>query len=385
MLNPSLYRALKRLYPSVEVKHENQPADIIRETRRVKGSDGKVRTYINIRPKEYGRYGEKYVMDCPFCSDRRKRFSVSYLFGTRDSQTGQTITYGLHCFNEQNCHKNPENRKWLLNRIQLFGNMMNMSTLQSLSEHADDSEEPSDIQPQEAALPGECIPLADLPSGHPALEYLILRGISPQKAAEQAGVMYVRKGYYWRSMDHRILIPFYRNGMMIGWTARQIEDDGSGRKYLNSSGFLTNFLYGLRGATSGDVAVIVEGPIDRWSVGKPAVSLLTKSLGYGKALKLKNALLASSTKLIVVLVDPYQSESDKAAGNPHQMDVLCETIKQMELPIPHLPVWLPKHLDPGACHGRFLAHYLKNYLRESGYGEFAESLARDVLSTSFTI
>ncbi|GIW89730.1 MAG: hypothetical protein KatS3mg109_0162 [Pirellulaceae bacterium] len=384
VLNPDLLNALRYYYGDVRVKRENQPADIVREIKRVTTPSGRVKTYVNYRIKQNGRYGETYVMDCPFCSDTRKRFSVSYLFGKKDPETGRPITFGLHCFNEANCHADSSNRYALLEKVQLISGLIG-DDIANTSDEIDYDDSGEEISVKEVTLPGKCIPLTQLSPGHPAVDYLIGRGIDPHKAAHVAGALYVEQGYYWASMSNRLLIPFYRGTTLIGWTARQLEDDGSGKKYLNSSGSMLNYLYGLKGAVSGDVCVIVEGPLDQWSVGRPAVALLTKSLGYGKAVKLRQALLASEVKLIVVLLDPKQSEADRAAGHPHQIDALCGALKDMQLPIPHIPVWLPEHLDPGAAHGKFLAHYMKSRLEEAGYGDFGASLSRDVLSTSFTV
>lgn len=380
MLNPQLFQALRLSHKEVEIKNENEVADYKRQLKKVVLANGKTINRVRYEHVLGGRYGEKYVMNCPFCGDTKKRFSVSYLYATRDPATQQFLKIGLHCFNETECHRDRANREDFFDRVRMSIDYQIAWSGESVKFEQSDAEP---VEEGEKAMPGYCVSICDLPLNSPANQYLIDRGFDVQMAGEIFGVSQIVRPSKWGILQDRLLVPFNRNGYLIGWCARAMGED-HGRKYINSPGGLGGFLYGLSGAVGCKVLCIVEGCLDRWSVGQPGVALLTATLGHAKQQRLQQAVLSSGVELVVVLGDPKQPEQAAKLGKEHPLDVLTKHLSAVLAPVPVLPVWLPQWLDTGACHGDYLANYLKAYLREKGYERLGEILARDVQSSSAT-
>lgn len=381
MLNPELYDALVRLYGDVEVRAENQPADtqlVTKEYSRVDGTK-----YVTTRRQRVpnGRFGEAYALDCPFCGDTKRRLRVSYMFNTYDSTTHSHIRWGVHCFNETGCHTERMNIDELAELVDMATSFSAAGSQRDL--YTKESAEVTVGLVGEIGAPGESVSLSQLSDDHPARRYVIDRGLDPRILEENYGVTVITRPYHWSPLAGRLLIPFYRGSSMIGWTARAVTADDVGRKYWNSTGSLGGYIYGLKSALRCRVAVAVEGPIDRWATGHSSFALLTAQLGPDRLHRLQQSFLAGSAELIVVLLDPKQSDRAKARGLPHPMDVVAKALTSVSV-VPVLPVWLPEWLDPGASHGEFLAAYLKRYLEDKGYAGLGEILARDVRSTSAT-
>ena len=405
MLNERLYDALCQIYPreSIQVKHENQVADIRRVQKVIVTRLGAEKSVTNYEFVRGGKAGEKYVFNCPFCGDTKRRFSVSYLFNQRDPVSKRRHAMGLHCFNETACHTVRDNREELLEKIQLqldWGVVYSAPDSDDIDEDAMSGNADMSVG-GEVSLPGVCTPLRELPESHPAIEYLISRGIDPWVVANAYNVSFVEKPYRWSILQGRLLIPFYRtnHGQVYvgGWTARSIGGDDYGRKYFNSPGSMAGYIYGLQSAVQCEVPVVVEGPLDRWVVGHSSMALLTSKIGQDKQQRLSAGLNVWAEKwraayglnwqgLVVVLLDPLQSEAAAERGFAHPM---LEAVKAVEsclmgcpLGTTVLPVWLPKFMDPGAAHAEYLASYLRSYLRDKGYERLGQVLARDVLSSS---
>lgn len=400
LINPRLYEALCKLYPGsqITVKHAGERADIkLVET--VKNG----RTYSNYEFVTGGRSGEKYVMNCPFCGDRKRRFSVSYLFGSQLPGQSWLTRMGLHCFNDTACHRDADNREDLADRVRLligYGSVLSEEDTES-----DSTYNPED--PREVGSPGVCVPLQELSSNHPVIQYLDGRGFDATAIGEAYGVSYIEFSHLWSLLTGRLLIPFYRsNGphvYMGGWTARAITEVDAGRKYMNSPGGLAAYLYGVQSAVRCEVPVIVEGPLDRWAVGRPGIALLNCNLGRGRRLRLQAALQSWASSwatqlgrdwrpVVVLLLDSKQKDGLAERGVRHPMEVVREAVSEAAMScmamtgvIPDIvPVWLPVFTDPGFTRAEYLAMYLKKYLKGQGYERAAEVLARDIIESSAT-
>lgn len=381
MFNPVLYEFLRRKDPGIRIKDPGVTGDYRRTTELKTLRSGKQVVRSRYKRQEGGRHGETYVLNCPFCGDKRKRFFASYLFGRRDSETNQRITVGLHCF-RRDCQSDWSNVEEFLTALELFEEF---SVDGSMTQHVGDEELEGSGHTglQDLPVPGNCVALTDLAWNHPAVDYLRFRGLDLAKLNDYYGVRLIERGHQFRAMDGRIFIPFYRSGGLLGYTARHTPDlsPPSERKYLNSPGSLGGYMYGLNGAARYPVVAMVEGPIDKWVMGDASVALLNKSLGYEKQQRLLPLVKSGSVELIVLVVDPKQSDRESEAGDPHHMDKLLQTVQSLGL-VNVLPVWLPESLDVGACHGYYLAEYLENYLGQRGYQRLGQILARSVRSTS---
>lgn len=207
-------------------------------------------------------------------------------------------------------------------------------------------------------MPGECIPLPDLPKDHPAVFYLRQRGYDISKLSHQFDVMWCEKekpqdpekGLFYKRLpggfkdtpQGRIIFFCYMNGVRRGWQARilDIKDDKAWwywhpynkrwvavaerttagqdnwtclpgfqgfdpAKYKTANGSQRNqMLMGLDAALSWNLqrgesrglGVLAEGPLDAGRVGPPAIPLLGKSVSQEQA----RLLAAVFSRLIVV-------------------------------------------------------------------------------------
>lgn len=379
MVNEPLFRALSRMY-DVQVVDEDQVGDYVRKQE--VGRNGQ--PYVRYEVPPGGHRGERYRMNCPFCSDTRQRFYVGYLFGMMDPEL-QRRNYGnTVCFNE-NCQSDFNNLRNLWEDIELAGIGEYELASRNFSDDWGKDDRPLPVM-GEIGRPGICIPLRDILPGtadYRAVEYLRdERGFDIDILGQYYGVEYLRQSYTYGSLSGRIWTPFYRNGVLIAWTARAV--DGlcqSDIRHWHSEGGLGGLLYGLGGALRCRVMCMVEGPADKWAVGRPGVAILSKVFGQQKRQRMVEGLVGSSVELVVVLLDPAQNE--KELHRPHQIEVATATLRRYWNGIV-LPVYLPLDLDPGSSPREFLPSYLQTVLTLYGYSELGAVLARDVSTSTAT-
>lgn len=172
--------------------------------------------------------------------------------------------------------------------------------------------------------PGEMVPFATLPDEHPAVEYLRNRrfDIEEIKAFEPVRALYYcTRGYEVQqglgSTTGRIIFPVYKDGIIQGWQARQVEREDkekgerfvwngytwrqfhrteNGRwedhyvgKYLfNSKIPRYSLLYNWDVARTYPVVAVVEGPLDQLAVGPACVATFGKSVTMEQIRMIKN-------------------------------------------------------------------------------------------------
>ena len=378
MLNTPLFRALNKLY-GAEVTNEGESGTYERKVTLKPNGD----QYVNYVVVPGGGYGEQYRMNCPFCSDDRRRYYVTYLFGIRDPESGRRNYGNTRCFNTE-CQTEFSNLRDLYDEVKLAGLDEYSASQPDVTFSAESST--FDSLMGVAARPGLCIPLLDIPvtdTGYAAVRYLRdTRGFDIEMLARHYGVEFLQTSYTYRSLSGRIFTPFYRDGVMVAWTARVVPGlCESDIPHWHSAGGLGGLLYGLGGAMRSRVAVVVEGPADRWAIGRPGVALLSKSLGSQKLGRLLAGLHNSSVEAVVILLDPDQPEKER--HRPHQIKVATETLRSRWGGLV-LPVYLPQgqNRDPGNSEAAYLAHYLSLMLSSYGYPELGSVLAGDVLASS---
>lgn len=94
-LNPVLLNALQTIFGRVRVSKQGEERQVAYFP---DYTTGKPRMRANT-----AEGGEEYVLNCPFCGDRRGRFYVNHAWGTYDTVTGSWNYHLIHCFNED-CH-----------------------------------------------------------------------------------------------------------------------------------------------------------------------------------------------------------------------------------------------------------------------------------------
>jgi hypothetical protein len=309
------------------------------------------------RPKAaYSSWGETYFVNCPFCSDTRRRLCISHLWGVRDARTRDDMIQLVKCFNED-CLNTRESQKKLHAMVFPGGRFA-------------DQIDPKDlpIKPTSVAPPPVSIVmpkgtrLDQLEEGCSAWTYLRRRGFDPHQLGRDYGVEHCDGDSDSKpALRHeRFVIPIYqpapvslgkRRGTpprlrLAGWQARLYmsnpPDDVP--KYLTAAGTpKSQILYGLPYAinTTGPV-VIVEGITDAWKVGRNAVAILGKHLSDAQC---KLVLRHFHDRPVVVWLDPDASE---------QAQSIRGTIRRARVnagdPSPVLLAVTPaERADPGEC------------------------------------
>jgi len=108
----------------------------------------------------------------------------------------------------------------------------------------------------------------------PVLEYLVSRGFDVQDY-----------DWYWTDesgFDNRLIIPFYHNSRIVGWTARLLRDGKV--KYISEQ--QPGYVFNLDSQNPDRrVVIVTEGPLD--AVGIGACAVMTNEIGPQQLLLLK--------------------------------------------------------------------------------------------------
>lgn len=293
MLNERLYKSLVDRFGEVKVSNPG-------EERIARQTSGSPRELVD-------SCGEQYRVCCPYCNDKRHRLYINHRWNTVD---GSGRTYGkylVHCFNEQCDLSNLEN--------ELHVYMQSKTSIAA----APVRDVPLAFKPVE--LPGYCVPLKALSSDHPAKEFLIKRQFDPEEIAEVWGVHYcvdapsddegMIPGTNWHAglVRHRLIIPVYRMGKLVGWQARSLSLYERKIKYYTMPGFKkSQFLYNYDRVREPGIpyVVVMEGVTDVWRVGPHGgVALWGSSISHFQ----RDLLYALKyTHGVCLLLDPDKME-----------------------------------------------------------------------------
>lgn len=309
MLNNDLYRRLKSLFGDVGVS--NQGAEAIFDS--IETDDGEY--WGRIREA-----GEQYNVDCPFCSDTRKRLYISYLYCTSVNNDGKHTRFGSGlaiCFNETACMEDRENRRELRRRLM----------------EADYSE--CEITPKQETRKGRAVPpknmlsIASLPIDHKAVKYLLDRGIDAECATKH-GMAYCPFAPAMPMAEDRLYIPIFdADGTTVGAQFRLLytTDDKFPPKYWTLPGTkLSRTLYNIEHAIHEPWVVAVEGVFDALRLGDNGVAFFKNTLSARQT-----QLLKTHWRHIVLMpdVDIPKTERDKRTYERamRSMDDLVEELR----------------------------------------------------------
>jgi len=298
--------------------------------------------------------GEEFVVDCPFCGDTRKRLQINHRFGTEDPYCDKIITWTMNCFNEA-CHEDWENRKELLSSL-LYGEEGCLTINKAAK-----------VKPRHEgtlALPKgmrNIHVLAQHEPNHPAVQFCWARGFDTQVLAERYGVAYC-PSFANTSVAQRLVAPFWSRVKgevkLTGWTARAVTEDFEGPKWRHSYSAIGGVLYGAGEATLEDVLVVVEGPGDKWGVGRSGVACFGKKITPQKLKKIANILNKSPGKPCVILLDPEMDAVQLAKGKEHHNVVARTALASLAPSNPILDLRLPIGSDPGSLDFDYMWDYL---------------------------
>ncbi len=158
-------------------------------------------------------------------------------------------------------------------------------------------------------------PSRSLPEGAASFEEWAKRGCTDPKFLEVVEYLYGRgdeiaaaSAYYWspvpgdHNMDERVIVPFYRNEKLVGWTGRAVNDTIA-PKYHNDNP--SDYLFNNHVMDDRDrkYVIIAEGPFDALAID--GISPLGSKLNDKQA-----AWIDSTGKIPILIPDP-----DKAGQN----------------------------------------------------------------------
>jgi hypothetical protein len=125
-----------------------------------------------------------------------------------------------------------------------------------------------------------------------------------------------------------LVIPVFEGGKLVSWQARAVTEM-PGAKYLSATNTtLANHWYNFDTAIRFHTRVIVEGSIDKWGFGGPALGCFNKAISTSKlkALKKADAKLGKRGNFVVML-DPAMNPKDVARGARHHLEAAEELLE----------------------------------------------------------
>lgn len=317
-LNPTLYALLEHKFGEVKIANAGSAANIQRFPDPL--NPGRIVTQAHW-------WGEYYCVNCPFCNDVGNRLWINHLYGADyNPRTGRrTDTFLAHCY--KNSCLAAEGRSAQLEDM-IFGpgkwaNRKLAIRTGDLSKAAETVD-----------VPGEIIPLRDLPAHHPAVEYLVARNFDINELSDvfQIGVC-TNASHRWRIMNGRIYIPSFFNKQLVAYQGRLARNTNNKQeiKYY-TQGRKSQTLYNYDTARNEAAVVLVEGAPSVWRVGRAGVSLFGKTLSYWQENTI--ATTWAGKPVFVVLDCDAQKELE------HVVTQLC--LHNLHV----VPVVLPDERDP---------------------------------------
>jgi hypothetical protein len=281
MLRPAFYKRLKERYGDVRIACED--TEMKATYRQARFRDG-----LGLNIDEEGEY---YRITCPFCTDTRLRLWFNHRWGIYDYKTKSRNLWLCICYNE-NCLKEP-GRSLLLYR-DIFSDFPEFDPVSS-------GVMPDDT-PAIPEWPGRVIPLNRLAPTELARRYMEERHYNVDVLSNRLQVCYcleAKEGF--GLAQHRIIIPTFKDGELLGWQARLVGEPHNKRipKYWNMPRMKRNrMLYNFDYAKRYPYVVLMEGCTDVWRFGPEAVAL------FGKTLSLQQLQMITATwKKVYVALD----------------------------------------------------------------------------------
>ncbi len=316
-INATLYRLLQQKFGEVKFANEGCHAYV----QRMPDPLNPRRTITHA-----ASWGEYYCVNCPFCSDNRGRLWINHLYASEVVDGSRQYTNLAICYNEQ-CLRIPGRAEQLEHLI--FGHGAHLRPRALPLRPVTVPHEPEPVRP-----PGTVIPLSELPTDHPARQYVAARGFSAEELTANFNVglcvsvdepkLYTARG--------RLYIPVTYRQELVGWQARAVMPNVE-PKYFNAPGMKKSaLLYNYDQAQSQPYVIVVEGVPSVWRLGKAAVCLFGKTMSYQQQ---KLIARTWAGKPVFLLLDhDAKPELDRA------------TVTLSNMAVKVVPVELPDERDP---------------------------------------
>lgn len=265
VINLTLYRLLQQKFGEVRIANQGCHAYV----QRMPDPLNPRRTITHA-----ASWGEYYCVNCPFCGDSRFRLWINHIYASEVENGIRQHTNRAVCYNEK-CLQVP-GRTEQLEQI-IFGHGAHLRPHALPLRPVSAPHEPEPVRP-----PGTVIPLTELPSDHPAREYVASRGFDAEFLTTNFNIglcinvdeprLYTARG--------RLYIPVTYRQELVGWQCRAI-DTKSEPKYYNAPGMKkSSLLYNYDQAQIQPYVIVVEGVPSVWRLGKAAVCLFGKTMSY---------------------------------------------------------------------------------------------------------
>lgn len=304
MLNPGLFKALSALAEETN----GPPPAVSNEGAGFTYSVDKYRGRYFIRPES----GEQYHLNCPFCSDSRKRLYVHHAYGlpSPDPRIQGPMIDLAFCQNEQ--EKKPQlyftlkDYFWALDR----GLIVLDDRAKSCAVEA--------VSPLEQVPPsvGETVPLASMPdSAH--YQYWVRRGYDPYYLANIYGACIPVSNPdkdMWKMVRSRTIFPYTYQGRTIMWQGRLNFDhaDKFPPKWWYPGG-TKKVLWNMDLALQFPVCIITEGITSGICAGPAAVAVGGKTLTGFLA-----DFMVENWEMAMVMLDPDAGINRKPGEKDYQ-------------------------------------------------------------------
>jgi len=258
-----------------------------------------------------GKNGLEYIVDCPFCSGKRKL----YINPLRELYI---------------CFKCGETGG--------VGDLVGRSNFGRQPPPPPPAPLPAHIQE-----PGELVELTTLEEDSAPRLYLQQRGFDHKELSDSFGVRYCVDGRRFAGglfdTTNTLIFPFWMDDQIAGWQARLLYDpDSVADDQCKAMGFIQDedrdwvrppkywtapgvqkgrIFFNYDWAKQSEVVVVCEGPFDAIAVGRCAVATLGKGISEQQAKRIK---LMPEWKLVVILLDPGDADAEAAQllGNLHR-------------------------------------------------------------------
>jgi hypothetical protein len=368
-LNPTLFNLLRLHFGEVDVVAAGQAIDWRVAARPEDSrSNGEQRKSRKVRAS-----GEEYKVNCPFCHDQRKRLYINHRWGVLDEETNNRNLFLCQCWNEQCVDTYPRQKQleeWVFSSAAGRTRDGEMAVRQG-------AKTPTSVC--EVAPPGVLIRLDELKASHPhhdAIAYLEGRGFDIQLLADKYDISFCPHSKFSLARN-RIIIPMYRDGMLVNWQARYVGDDVHGVKFSkarvakfwtcpNSARRL--IAYNMEVAVQHKTILIVEGPTDVWSAGPQSMALLGKKMNpglYARFMALLGQYHPDQKPIVCIVLDPEQDERERVKGKPHHIELLLSMLTGI-LRSQVFGLYLPEGCDPGNIERLFLRDLVKQEAAKRG-------------------
>lgn len=344
VLNPTLHRQLRR-FGSVRIVN---PGEAMAKPRAVL-EKGQWRL-------SYEHAGEEYHVNCPYCTDTRRRLYVNHLYGKRSKVSGHRMLHLAICFNE-NCLANPDHAEDFADQLDDVEGMLERAQVRR-----------GKVVPESArqvSWPGPCTRIDKLSKSHGARHYLLSRGFDPDTVGRLYGVSYCVDSFL-PICRGRLIIPVLDHGKLKGWQARYVGElawkdrkkrRGLPPKYFScpNSHFRSRCIYNLKRMRQWQTGVVVEGPTDTWRFGAMSGCIFGNTVT-----PFQRSLLLSifRRRTLILMLDPEEFEESSTKR--------CVRYFETRMPGRFCAIKLPEDTDPGSLDRDFLRDYVRQEAREHG-------------------